>query len=125
MARLSWSVLVFSSQSVESAGTVTSTTIDLGRASASGLHYTLASATTGVYVAATARILLSADAREAFLAPVDDAGNSVSTLGQVNSNNRYIQNAIPLAPLAQVQLISVTNNTITFDAVYLVLNEQN
>jgi hypothetical protein len=125
MARIPQVLLVFSSQSVTSSGTVTSDTLNLGRLAYAGLHYKLSTATTGTYVSATARIILTADLRESPLAPVDDGANDVSVLTQINSNNRYVQCSIPLAPLGQVQLISATNNTITFDAVYLVLDEAN
>ena len=123
MARISNVLLVFSSQTVNSSGTITSDSFNLERSAFSGLHYILSTATTGPYVAATAQIFLTADPREAYLQPVDDAGNNVGAIGLINSNNRYIQNSIPHAQWGQVRIKSSTANAITFDAVYLVLDE--
>lgn len=125
MARIPQVMLVFSGQSVTSAGTVDSVAFPLGRDAYASLHYVLATATTGTYVSCTAQLLVRADSRETFVLPVDTAGAVVGTLAQINSNNRFIRTAIPLAPEGRMRLISVTNNTVTFDAVYLVLDEQN
>lgn len=125
MARIPQVYRLFSSQSVTSAGTITSTSLAFGREAYASLHYVLASATTGLYVAGTIQLLVAADPREPFVLPVNTAGGVTGYLGYVNSNNRYISTAFPLVPWAQVQIKSVTNNTLTFDAVYLVLDEQN
>jgi hypothetical protein len=125
MARIPQVVLIFSSQTITSAGTLVSDTMNLGRDAYVSVHYKLNTATSGTYVSATAQMLVSADKREPFLLPVDTAGGIVGTLCQINSNNQYIRSAFPLAAYGQVRIISSTNNTITFDSVYLVMDEQN
>jgi len=126
MARIANTIRVFSSQSVTSSGTLTSDAFDIQRSAYSSIHYVLSTATTGVYVAATARILLAANDRETYLQPVDSDGTDVGTLMSViDSNNRIVQNSIPMAPRAKLEIKSSTANTITFDAVYLTLDESN
>lgn len=125
MSRITQSILLFSSRSVTSNGTITSDSINLGRLEYASIHYILADATTSTAVSATARVICAAHPRETFLFPVDTAGGGWGTLCQINSNSSFIGTAIPLTPWGQVQIISSTVNTITFQAVYLVTDELN
>ena len=122
-----WAVQPFSSQSVTTTQTVTSTAFqsDFGRIC--GFEYRLSTATTGTYVSVTARILVTADSQGSYLTPVDSANavNNVLAIN-INSNNRYVSfrfDDLPAAPYTQVQLVSVTNQTITFDSVRLLYTD--
>lgn len=116
-----WAVQPFSSQSVTTTQTVTSSPFWTGEGRICGFQYQLSTATTGTYVSMTARILVAADSRDTYLAPVDSANVANNVLAiNINSNNRYVSyrfDDLPAAPWTQVQLISVTNQTITFDSV--------
>lgn len=128
MANLPQVVLAFSGASVTSSGTLTSASFPIRGATHASLHYVLASATTGVYVVGTARFLFAADARETFLSAVNTGRTIEHQFLLIDSNNRYVSmtpapNVLPPASLMQVQLLSSTNNTLTFDAVYVVLDQ--
>ena len=122
-----WAVQPFSSQSVTTTQTVTSTAFrsDYGRIC--GFEYRLNTATTGTYVSVTARIIVSADSGDAYLTPVDSANVASNVLAiNVNSNSRYVAyrfDDLPPAAWTQVQLVSVTNQTITFDSVRIVYTD--
>lgn len=122
-----WAVQPFSSQSVTTTQTVTSTSWNSEYGRICGLEYRLSTATTGTYVSCTARILVSANSGDVFVTPVDSAAavNNVLTF-LINSNNRYFSyrfDDLPVAPYTQMQLISVTNQTITFDSVRVIYTD--
>ena len=122
-----WAVQPFSSQSVTTTQTVSSTPFNTQMGRLCGFEYRLNTATTGTYVSATARILVSADSADVYLTPADSA-NAVQNvlLFTINSNNKYISyrfDDYPAAAWTQVQLISVTNQTITFDSVRLLYTD--
>lgn len=124
---MNWVVRAFSGQSVTTTATVTSESFYTGEGRLCGFFYDLADATTGTYVSATARILVAADSSLAYVTPVDSAGavNNVLLIN-INSNDRYVTyryDDLPVAPWTQVQLVSATNQTITFAGVYLVYTD--
>ena len=122
-----WAVQPFSSQSVTTTQTVTSTAFSTDHGRLCGFEYRLNTATTGTYVSCTARILVSANSTDGYLTPVDSANVVQNVLAiNINSNNRYVAyrfDDLPAAPYTQVQLISVTNQTITFDSVRLLYTD--
>ena len=121
-----WSVLAFNAQNVTTNQTVTSAPFETGYGRLIGFEYRISDATSGTYVSVTARILASADSGSTYLTPVDTAGAAMNVLMQVNSNSRYIAydyDDLPVVPWTQVQLVSVTNQTITFDSVRLIYTD--
>lgn len=124
MARIPQCLLLFSSQTITTAG-VLSDIFSLGRDAYASVHYTLATSTTSPAVAATAQILVSASERETYLIPVDTAGGVGGTLCQINSNNQFIRTALPLAVTGKVRLIASNNSSLIVSAFYLILDEAN
>ena len=123
-----WYVQPFSVQAVTTTATVTSSAFHTNYGHLVAFEYRLSTATTGTYVSATARILVSADSSATYLTPVDSANAVQNVLAiNINSNNRYVAyryDDLPVAPWTQVQLISVTNQTITFDSVRLIYSDE-
>ena len=122
-----WTVQPFSVQAVTTNETVTSPAFPSASGRIVGFEYRLSTATTGTYVSATARLLVSADSLSGFITPVDSAAavNNVLTF-LINSNNRYFTyryDDLPVSPWYQVQLISVTNQTVTFDSVRVIFDD--
>ena len=122
-----WVVEALSGQTITSAGTVTSEGFRTKNGRICGFFYDLADSSTGTYVSATARILVAADSRMTYVAPVDSVGavNNV-VFALINSNDRYVSHRfddLPAAPWTQLQLVSVTNNTLVFRGAYLVYSD--
>ena len=122
-----WSVQAFTNQSVTTNQTVTSVPYWAHDGRICGFEYILSTATTGTYVSVTARILVAADSLATTVTPVDTANAVLNNLAlNINSNNRYVAfrfDDLPVAPYVQVQLVSVTNQTITFNSVRLVYTD--
>ena len=119
-----WVVQALSGQTITSSGTVTSEGFRTKNGRLCGFFYNLAGATTGTYVAATARILIAADSSLAYTLPVDSAGvaNNILLIN-INSNDRYISyrfDDLPAAPWTQLRIVSSTANSITVAGAYLV-----
>ena len=121
-------VRVFNAQSITSGGTVTSDPFPIFGATRMALSYTINNATSGPYVAVTARCLFAAKSNGTFLQAVNSGAIVLGQFLTVNSINRYVSfftpGDMPIAPYMQVRLISATNNTITFDNVWAVLDQQ-
>lgn len=128
-----WAVFPFSSQSVTTATAVTSSPFFTGEGRICGFDYQLSTATSGVYVSATATLLVAADSSSTYVLPVDSANAANNVLAiNINSNNRYVSyrfDDLPVAPWAQVRISSVLNTgagsgtTITFNSVRLLYTD--
>ena len=125
--RMIWVVEALSGVTINSSGTSTSAGFRTKNGRICGFFYDLADSTTGTYVSATARLLIAADSRMTYVAPIDSAGAAAGNLLlTINSNDRYVSyrfDDLPSAPWTQLQLVTATANTITFAGAYLVYTD--
>lgn len=129
-----WAVLPFSTQVVTTAAVVTSPPFFTGVGWLCGFEYRLSTATSGIYVSATATLLVSADSTNGYLLPVDSANAAKNVLAiNINSNNRYVAyryDDLPIAEWSQVRISHVLNaavgsgTSITFDSVRLIYTDE-
>ena len=121
-------VRVFSSQAINSTSSVTSVAFPVMGATRMALHYTLSTATSGPYVAASAYCLFGSGSDSTYLQAVNTSNILLGQYLTINSNNRYVSffspGDMPIAPYMQVRLTTATANTITFDGVWVVLDQQ-
>ena len=122
-----WVVEALSGITITSAGTSTSEGFRTKNGRICGFFYDLADSSTGTYVSATARILVAADSRMTYVTPVDTAGAASGVLfALINSNDRYVSHRfddLPSVPWTQLQIVSVTNNTLVLRGAYIVYTD--
>lgn len=114
---------LWSGQTIESSGTITSDSFDVSRAEYASLKYELSTATSGGYVTGSISILVAPNKDVTFTRFTDSQKTDLSLLYTLTNINAAFSVDIPTTKYAQIQIASGTNNNITFANVWFTVDE--
>ena len=117
-------IMMFTNETIDSAGSALSVPVNVERSRYAAVQYKYTDASTGAYMCGSINILMSADsARATYRYPVDRDGADLSYVTSTATDNAYVNFQAPIGKSMQLKLTSATDTSVTFDGVWLILDD--